>query len=92
MQPGHIAKSAVLSSDFLLMGVISRGICPPTLFIKNKNMAITTAFTECGTISTITVNKTANQVSAEKKGVLLYQKKQFFFFESIKVTEKVVEQ
>ena len=91
MQPGHIAKSAVLSSDFLLMGVISRGICPPTLFIKNRNMAITTAFTECGTISTITVNKTANQVSAEKKMFFL-PKQQFFFFESINITEKVVEQ
>ena len=89
MQPGHIAKSAVLSSDFLLMGVISRGICPPTLFIKNKNMAITTAFTECGTISTITVNKTANQVSAEKRCSFT---KWLFFFESIKITEKVVEQ
>ena len=37
---------------------------PPILFIKNKNIAITIDLTSAGTTSTITVNKTANQVSA----------------------------
>ena len=35
------------------------------MFIKNRNIAITIDLTSVGTTSTITVNKTANQVSAE---------------------------
>ena len=42
------------------------GRLPPTRFIRNRKMAIQVERTSGGTISTMTVNKTANQVSARK--------------------------
>ena len=62
--PAQTMYNATLKLYMSVNGSTITGKFPPMLFIKNKNMAIHTDLTCGGTISTNTVNKIANQVSA----------------------------
>ena len=67
MHPGQIMRRALFKPNAFCNGCIARGICPPTLFIKKRKIAMTTDLTSGDTISEITVKRTPNQVSAENK-------------------------
>ena len=66
-----------LSSVAWLTGSTRSGRFPPVLFIRKRKMAIVADRTSAGTISTITVNKIENQVSAEKMVLKTYSKNLF---------------
>ena len=70
ISPGQVMYRAVCSPtpSSLVRGSISIGRLPPTLFIKKRKVPIQTDRMLEGTISTRTVKRRENQVSAEKVG------------------------
>ena len=52
--------------SFMKVKCVGGHTCPPMLFMRKMNMAMTTDLTSCGTSSEITVKRTPNHVSAGK--------------------------
>ena len=70
MSPGQVMYRAVCRPTPLIFvnGSISMGRFPPTLFIRNRKVPIQTERMLDGTISTRTVKRIENQVSAATQG------------------------